>query len=80
MGKINIDIRLATVGSSFIAATTLGGIVVRGRRCDEALEAVQSLLSALGHQGNDDAVLALELTLGGQTVQEMFGPALPSGD
>lgn len=77
MEALTIEVRVVQVGGSFIAATTMAGVQVRGRRCDDALDAVQSLLSALGSPSNDDAVLALELALSGQSIASAFGtPAI----
>ncbi len=53
---------------SWVGIAKVGGVQVRGRRCDTAFAALGALLFALSDQQNDDAVLGLQLELEGSSL------------
>lgn len=63
---MHIEIKIIALGKLWMAATTLGGIQVRGRSAIEKSDAVRNLLWKLaGRDDDDDAKVALELELEG---------------
>lgn len=76
-----IDIKLIKVGKLHLAATQLGGIVVRGRSAAEPADAVRNLCWKLaGQDQDDDAKLAVELAANGVDLQaETNVPAITDG-
>lgn len=62
--KIDIHIIPLAHGKIHLAATTLGGITIRGLSAPEPGDAVRNLLWKLsGKDGDDDARIAVELAL-----------------
>lgn len=69
--KIDIEVTLVHVtDNSWVGIATVGGIQVRGRRCDTALDGLQAILYTLARTDHDDAVLGLELSLEGATLTD----------
>ena len=79
--ELNIRFVIAPVGDMFMAVTILGGITVRAGRGDSEAEAVRQVLRLLAGPLNEDAAMALELALEGQTIEQVLNPGkeLPSG-
>lgn len=77
--KTDVEVTLINVtGTSWVGVARVGGVQVRGRRCDTALDALQATFYSLSRTDNDDAVLGLELSLEGATLDEAL--QLPSAD
>jgi hypothetical protein len=71
MSQLNIKINTVKIASGYMSLTTVGGVQVRGRRCDSELYAVQSLLNTLSSTTDDNSVVGLDLELSGQTLGEL---------
>ena len=82
--ELVLTVKAVKIGPAWIAATEVGGITVRGGRCDGELEAVQSCLLTLGNPRDDEAAVGLSLALDGLTAATFAtgptsSPALDSG-
>lgn len=74
MKTLTINVKIMKIGSNYIAATSLGGINVRGARGASEIEAVRRLLFKISDLNDDDTSVGLELELDGTTFEaEMNG-------
>lgn len=78
---MDINVRILKLGKLYLAATTLGGITIRGQSASEPGDAARNLFWKLaGRDGDDDAQVAVELALEGTDLNaEMERPQLSDG-
>jgi hypothetical protein len=69
--ELTVTLRVVKIASSFIGICTVGGLEVRGNRCDSAQAAAQNLLANLGAPNNDNAAMGIELELAGMTLADL---------
>ena len=68
--QVSVTIRVVQVAKRYVALTTLGGILVRGKVADDQATALRNLFWELaGQGGKDDALLAVDLLAAGQDIQ-----------
>ena len=67
-----LTISVVNVADGYIAATKIGGILIRGRRTPSERLAVQSLMSGIGDGHDDDSVLALDMWLSDDNLDDVM--------
>lgn len=77
--KITLEVVTVKIGTSWIAATSLGGIQVRGRRADTVSDSVRALFWKLANRDDDDAATAIDLAAEGLVLSDAL-TELNAGD
>jgi hypothetical protein len=78
--EVTLIFRVMNVdGASYVAATNVGGVVVRSGVSPSPVEAVRQVLAHLLNS-NGDASIGLALALAGGTVDDLTKPELEKGE
>lgn len=66
---MQVDVKVIQLGKLHVAATNLGGFVIRGRSAAEPADAMRNLFWKLaGQDGDDDSKLAVEFAAQGTSL------------
>ena len=70
--QLTLAISVVNVADGYIAASKIGGMLIRGRRTPSERLAVQSLMSGIGDGHDDDSVLALDMWLSDDNLDDVM--------
>lgn len=70
--QLTLPISVVNVADGYIAASKIGGMLIRGRRTPSERLAIQSLMAGIGDGHDDDSVLALDMWISDDNLDDVM--------